>query len=655
MTTPLEITELLQESGWLRALAASLLGRGPDADDLAQDTWLASLRRPPPSGGPRPWLARVARNLARNERRGRARRSARETFAHEERDPAGPDALAQAAEAQRRLAQAVTQLPPELRDVVVLRYFHGLDSPEVGTRLGVPASTVRNRIARALAALRAELDRGRGGREAWAALLAPLARPEGAPAALGAGAGIAWGSLVPLGALALGLSAMIAAWALQSSPGREGTETSAALAAARDAGSERSPDPHEPKRPVAQGERSEVDARPAELDERRHEPELVELSGTVLVDGRGPAYPLTLTVGFEPLVLEPEEEGRFSFRVPASWSGELQVRDYALESGEPTARRSGPWTGVALAAPRTGLLLRLTAGPEIVGRILSPEHRPLHLVGLAVVEGTRAGNRTYEEGFTLRTGVDGRFRLPYRVGTDHGSISVRVESELHGFLRQDREGIVSAQGLDLGDLVLEAPRSIAFRVTDARGVPLEGAVAWVEPMGLMRASEPTGPDGTGSLGFAPAREVDLRFSALGYEDRVVRAPLAQTLDVTLEPLAMLDLRLVGSLATEMVWLRLTSSVAVFTTDLTRDASTAGQGHFGAAKAQATGTPQDGGAWLYAYLSSSDGRYLLPGLAPGAPITLEVLGAEGRLLESRVLSLGEGEHTTRILGEPEPPR
>jgi hypothetical protein len=174
-------------------------------------------------------------------------------------------------------------------------------------------------------------------------------------------------------------------------------------------------------------------------------------------------------------------------------------------------------------------------------------------------------------------------------------------------------------------------------------------------MGLMRASEPTGPDGKGSIGFAPAREVDLRFSALGYENRVVLAPLVGTLEVALERLALLDLRLFGALAKEMRWLRLTSSVAVFTTDLTRDASTEGQGHFGAAKAQATGTPVDGGAWLYAYLPSSDGRYLLSGLAPGAPITLEVLGAEGRLLESRVLSLAEGEHATLSLGEPEPAR
>ena len=72
MDRTIGIEELLGEAGWLRRLAASLVGDGAQADDLVQETWMAALRRPPRADGePRPWLARVASNLARNARRDR--------------------------------------------------------------------------------------------------------------------------------------------------------------------------------------------------------------------------------------------------------------------------------------------------------------------------------------------------------------------------------------------------------------------------------------------------------------------------------------------------------------------------------------------------------------------------------------------------------
>ena len=49
-------------------------------------------------------------------------------------------------------------LAPELRSVVVLRYFEDLTSREIGTVLGVPAPTVRFRLMVALRRLRPLLD-----------------------------------------------------------------------------------------------------------------------------------------------------------------------------------------------------------------------------------------------------------------------------------------------------------------------------------------------------------------------------------------------------------------------------------------------------------------------------------------------------------------
>ena len=66
----------------------------------------------------------------------------------------GADPGASDAAAALDLRQAVNALPDDLRLVVVLRFYGGMDSTEVGAALGIPSGTVRTRLKRALAALR---------------------------------------------------------------------------------------------------------------------------------------------------------------------------------------------------------------------------------------------------------------------------------------------------------------------------------------------------------------------------------------------------------------------------------------------------------------------------------------------------------------------
>src|SRR5262245_55288462 len=175
MEPRIEIEELLTHASWLRGLAESLVADPARADDLVQETWIAARRRPPRAlGSPRPWLARVLRNFDRNARRGEERRARHESLGRWEREPQDPAELAREAEAQRRLAEAVTRLEEPLRDVIVLRYFRGLASAEIGRELDLAPSAVRSRLQKALDELRARLDREFGGREAWCAWLAPL-------------------------------------------------------------------------------------------------------------------------------------------------------------------------------------------------------------------------------------------------------------------------------------------------------------------------------------------------------------------------------------------------------------------------------------------------------------------------------------------------
>lgn len=175
------VERLLSESVWLTSLAKSLLGSDEAAvDDVVQEARLAALRSAPADPGhARAWLARVTRNFALRVRLRRARRERRERAAAvPEAQPSTLELVARV-NAQRRVAAAVVALDEPYRSVVLLRWFDALPVKDVAERLGVPVETVRTRLKRALAKLRAELDSGFGSRDAWAALLLPWSGPVG--------------------------------------------------------------------------------------------------------------------------------------------------------------------------------------------------------------------------------------------------------------------------------------------------------------------------------------------------------------------------------------------------------------------------------------------------------------------------------------------
>jgi len=56
------------------------------------------------------------------------------------------------------LMRALAQLDPDERALVVMRHLLGYRSPELGRMLGMPAATVRTRLARAITRLRELLE-----------------------------------------------------------------------------------------------------------------------------------------------------------------------------------------------------------------------------------------------------------------------------------------------------------------------------------------------------------------------------------------------------------------------------------------------------------------------------------------------------------------
>ena len=147
-------------------VAAALVGPA-DAEDAAQEaitrawqSW-STLRD---YTALRPWLLRITVNVCRQWFRGRYGTRLRRTqplpddetaaaFALLDADPGASDATA-----ALDLRLAVNALPDDLRVIVMLRYFGGMDATEVGTALGIPPATVRTRLRRALTLLRERLQ-----------------------------------------------------------------------------------------------------------------------------------------------------------------------------------------------------------------------------------------------------------------------------------------------------------------------------------------------------------------------------------------------------------------------------------------------------------------------------------------------------------------
>ena len=174
------VEDLIAHRAWVRTLARSLVRDENEADDLEQDAWVRALESPPQSAGSlRGWFAAVLRTRNLDVHRSRTRRAGREATAARREDPVSPEELAARTESHRDVVDAVLRLPEAYRDVVLLCYFEGLTPTEAGAARGVPASTIRTRLQRALTRLRDDLDGRHGGeRGTWLTALTLLARPE---------------------------------------------------------------------------------------------------------------------------------------------------------------------------------------------------------------------------------------------------------------------------------------------------------------------------------------------------------------------------------------------------------------------------------------------------------------------------------------------
>lgn len=167
---------LLRHQEWVRALARSLVADPSRADDVAQQTMLEAIQRPPRElSRPKAWLAKVAGNIARGFARQEGRRTRREqVVARDDVSHADPADAAQRAAMHKRVVDALFELPEPYHTVVLLRYFEDLDAREVAAQLDRPLATVRTQLQRGLERMRAQLDQQFGNRDVWCTALLPL-------------------------------------------------------------------------------------------------------------------------------------------------------------------------------------------------------------------------------------------------------------------------------------------------------------------------------------------------------------------------------------------------------------------------------------------------------------------------------------------------
>jgi RNA polymerase sigma-70 factor (ECF subfamily) len=158
-------TLYVEHGGALLAYATRLTGERASAEDVVQETLLRAWRRAGELADDRrpvrPWLFAVARNLIIDRRRqGRRRDEAPET---ELDDLSAVDELDRALDAWQ-VADAMAELSPEHREVLIETYYRGRSVAEAAEAIGVPAGTVKSRTYYALRSMRLRLEeRGWGG------------------------------------------------------------------------------------------------------------------------------------------------------------------------------------------------------------------------------------------------------------------------------------------------------------------------------------------------------------------------------------------------------------------------------------------------------------------------------------------------------------
>ena len=154
MMSPQEFARLVDSQAAALVLYARQWCAVPE--DVVQEAFLKLVAQRPPPDNPAAWLYRVVRNAARSAARS-ARRRQRYEAAAAARAPAWfDDANADGLDAATA-TEALQDLPPDEREVIVAHLWGGLTFEQIAQAVGSSAATCYRRYAAGLDVLRSQL------------------------------------------------------------------------------------------------------------------------------------------------------------------------------------------------------------------------------------------------------------------------------------------------------------------------------------------------------------------------------------------------------------------------------------------------------------------------------------------------------------------
>ena len=154
-------------------LAYLLVGDAAEAEDIAQEAFIRAFLKLDryDAGRPlRPWLLKIAANLAHNQRRaaGRYLAAVQRWFRSDPRVSAAPAELRGNRQMEAEsLWQAVRNLSDADQRIIYLRFFLELSVEETAEAMGIAQGTVKSRLHRALDRLREVVRRDHPERGDW--------------------------------------------------------------------------------------------------------------------------------------------------------------------------------------------------------------------------------------------------------------------------------------------------------------------------------------------------------------------------------------------------------------------------------------------------------------------------------------------------------
>ena len=140
------------------------IGNHHDAEDLTEQTFLQAYRhferaQRESDGRPlRPWLIRIAHNLAANYYRDRSRRpTAALDHVEPPEHPHGTERVAEGREELRRVMAGLTHLSADRREALIMRFALGMSNREIARALGRSDGATKVLIHRSIKQLEEQL------------------------------------------------------------------------------------------------------------------------------------------------------------------------------------------------------------------------------------------------------------------------------------------------------------------------------------------------------------------------------------------------------------------------------------------------------------------------------------------------------------------